>query len=83
MTVGLTLKNSAKPPHTPAIFLFVLERIKRFSGLMVTVTAPAEGAGVGAGAAEILVEDDAVAARPESISRCSRFISARISAATW
>src|ERR1700686_3874099 len=83
MTVGLTLKNSAKPPHTPAIFLLVLERIKRFSGLMVTVTAPAEGAAVSGRAAGILADDTEVATWPESLSRCRRFRSARTSTATW
>src|SRR5258708_17250741 len=70
---GLTLKNSAKPPQTPAIFLSVLERVKRFSPLTGAVAALAEGAGVGAGAAGILVDDDVAATPPETISRCTRF----------
>src|SRR6266852_5540373 len=83
MRVGLTWKYSAKPPQTPAIFLSVRERIKRFSPLTGAVAALAEGAGVGAGAAGILVDDDVAATRPESISRCRRFRSARSSDATW
>src|ERR1700736_3204133 len=82
MRVGLTLNCSAKPPQTPAIFLSVLERIKRLSPLAGAVAALAEGIGVGAGATGVRGDDEIAAARPESISRCSRFISARISAAT-
>ena len=68
-------KCSASPPQTPAIFLFVPERIRRF------VSAPCATPLAAGDAAETLGED--AAARPESVSRCRRFKSARSSAATW
>src|SRR5260370_1148508 len=86
ISVGSMAKYAASPPQTPPIFLSALERVRRFFAPVCSVATGVD-CDVGKLAAAIAGirgdDDEAAVARPESISRCSRFKSPRNSAATW